>query len=277
MLRGRKVLSCRRSARPAAAEKPLPCEGRMSMLASVAVRILKSAGAKSAAAVILTLLPAWGYAQQAEIDRYVLYGGYTYFATPHLNLAERGFHLQAGVNLKTWLSAGFDYSTVSGHDSLTPNLLQPALQQELDGEIATLIALGQLPPGYQLSVVTNSDTQTFALGPQLEYRHFKPVTLFLRPSLGAVRQRATPRPSDPFAVVVVQQLLPSGSKLDWQGFYGVGGGFTWKATRHVGLRMQADAVYWNLYNDLLASGTWTVRYSVGPTFSFGHNIAAPAQ
>ena len=233
----------------------------------VAPRILKSLPA-----IILLLLPVLAVSQQTEIDRYVLYGGYTYFATPHLNLAERGFHLQTGMNLKPWLSAGFDYSVVSGHDSLSTNLLKASLQQQLDGEIQYLISVGELPPGYQLSVPTNSDTQTFALGPQLEYRHFKPVTLFLRPSLGAVRQRATPKPTDPFSTAVVQALVPSGSKLDWQGFYGVGGGFTWRATHHVGLRMQADVVYWNLYNDLLASGTWTVRYSVGPTFSFGRNI-----
>jgi hypothetical protein len=39
--------------------------------------------------------------------------------------------------------------------------------------------------------------------------------------------------------------------------------------------MQSDLVYWHLFNDLLQNGDWTVRFSVGPTFRFGKNIAAP--
>jgi hypothetical protein len=101
------------------------------------------------------------------------------------------------------------------------------------------------------------------------------VTLFVRPSIGAIRQRVTPHPTDAFSTAVVEELVPSGTKLDWQGFYGFGGGFDWYATHHFGLRMQSDLVYWHLFNDLLQNGDWTVRFSVGPTFRFGKNIAAP--
>jgi hypothetical protein len=215
------------------------------------------------------------HSQQADVSRYDLYAGFTGFETPELNLAERGFHLQAGENLRTWLSLGFDYSVVSGHNALTPNLLKTSLQQELGLEIDELIEAGLIPPSYQLVVPTNAFSQTFALGPQLTYRHLKPVTLFVRPSLGAIRQTVTPRPADPVASMVVAQLVPAGYKVDWTGFYGFGGGGEWNATRHFGVRLQADLVYWRLFNDLLANGTWTVRYSVGPTFHFGRNIAAP--
>ena len=171
---------------------------------------------------------------------------------------------------------GFDYSVVTGHNALTANLLTTSLRQELGLEIEELIEEGVIPPTYQLVVPLNTFSQTFALGPQLTYRHYKPVTLFIRPSLGAIRQKVTPRPTDPVATAIVEQLVPAGEKVDWTGFYGVGGGFDWNATKHIGLRMQTDVVYWRLFNDLLAHGTWTVRYSVGPTFRFGKNIASPA-
>jgi hypothetical protein len=221
-------------------------------------------------------LPGCLRAQQSEVERYDLYTGFTSFDTPHLNLTERGFNLQAGTNLRGWLSTGFDFAVVTGHSSLTPSMLKSSLQQEIDEELALLTALGELPPGYQLVVPTDSTSYTFAAGPQLAYRHFRSVTLFARPSLGAVRQTATPHvnPADPVATAIVAALVPSGQKTDWQGFYGFGGGLDWNATRHIGLRMQTDFVYWHLFNDLI-DGTWTVRYSVGPTFHFGRNILAP--
>lgn len=216
------------------------------------------------------------FAQQTDVRQYSIYNGFTYFETPALNLAEHGYHLQVGRNMKTWVAIGFDYSIVSGHNSLTPDVLKPALRTELEQEIEFLISIGQLPPGYQLVVPTDAFSQTFALGPQFEYRHYKPVTLFVRPSIGAIRQRVTPHPTDPFATQVVETLVPSGEKTDWEAFYGFGGGFDWYATRHFALRMQSDLVYWHLFDDLLANGGWTVRFSVGPTFRFRKNIAAPA-
>ena len=226
--------------------------------------------------LIVLLLSSQAFPQQSDVRRYDLYTGFSGFETPELNLAERGFHLQAGENMKTWLSVGFDYSVVTGHNSLTANLLETSLQQQLGLEIEELIAEGIIPPSYRLSVPLDTFSQTFALGPQATYRHFQPVTLFLRPSLGAIRQKVTPHPTDPVATAIVEQLVPSGQKVDWAGFYGFGGGVEWNATRHFGLRMQTDVVYWRLFNDLLANGTWTVRYSVGPTFRFGRNIVIPS-
>ncbi len=227
---------------------------------------------------VLTALPVIGpvttlHAQQRVIDRYDLYSGFTAFSTPHLNLTERGYNFQAGVNLRSWLATGFDFAYVTGHSSLTPSMLKPALAAQINQEIAALEAAQKLPPGYKLFVPTDSSTQTFAAGPQFSYRRWNYLTLFARPALGAVHQTATPHPNpaDPFALAVTQLLAPSGKKSDWQGFYGFGGGLDWNLTEHIALRTQMDLVYWTLFNDLL-NGNWTVRYSVGPTIRFGGNI-----
>ncbi len=236
---------------------------------SVRSRVLRYAGF-----VTLALFPAiTALAQQTEIHRYDIYAGFAGFDTPWLSLTQHGFHTQEGMNLRPWLSVGFDYSEGSGNNKLTPSVLKPALQQQLAAEIQGLIALGQLPPGYQLIVPTHAFSQTFAMGPQLAYRHWKPVTLFVRPSLGAIRQKVTPHPTDPFATAVIAQLVPAGYKTDWQGFYGFGGGLDWNASNHFAIRAQTDVVYWDLFNDLLAHGSWTTRYSFGVTYRFGRNIA----
>jgi hypothetical protein len=239
------------------------------------LRGLKSIGLFLGLLILLLPLmhPRSLFAQQTDVRQYDIYNGFTYFESPALNLAERGYNLQVGRNMKTWYALGFDYSVVTGHNSLTTSVLKTSLQQELNEEIEFLESIGELPPGYQLTVPTDAFSQTFAFGPQFEYRHLKKFTLFVRPSLGAIRQRVTPHPTDPFSTAVVEELVPAGTKLDWQGFYGFGGGFDWYATHHFGLRMQSDLVYWHLFNDLLQNGDWTVRFSVGPTFRFGKNIA----
>lgn len=223
----------------------------------------------------LVLLPALSAsAQQTDVQRFDAYVGFAGFETQELNLAQRGFHLQVGENPRTWFSVGFDYLAGSGHNTLAPNLLLPSLQQQLGAEIQALILAGVIPPTYQLVAPTNAASQTFAFGPQLAYRHYKAFTLFARPSLGAIRQKVTPRPTDPVATAIVAQLVPAGSKVDWAGFYGFGGGVDWNATRRFGVRVQNDLVYWRLFNDLLANGTWTDRFAIGPTFHFGGNIRA---
>ena len=68
------------------------------------------------------------------------------------------------------------------------------------------------------------------------------------------------------------QLAPAGHKTDWQGFYGVGGGFDILVSKHLALRVQADHVWDHLFNDLLKDGRWTTRFSIGPCFNFGGNI-----
>lgn len=225
-----------------------------------------SKGLLYAAAALLTAVPAFG--EQKYVTRFDVFAGYAYLNSPAIGLPEHGFQLQAGVRPKKWFSVGFDYSNVRGDLTLTPNLLPTALQQQLGAVLAAIA-----PPGYKLVVPAHSVSQTFSLGPQLAYRHFKTVTLFLRPSIGAIREVATPSPTDPIATAIAKQLVPSGRKQDWTGFYGFGGGFDLNFSKHVSFRVQADYVWDHLFNDILRDGRRTVRFGVGPCFNFGKNIA----
>jgi hypothetical protein len=208
-----------------------------------------------------------GHARAQEyVGRYDIYSGFTTLETPYRDLVQRGYHLQLGYNVRTWASLGFDYSISSGHNTITPNFLPLNLQQLLQQELGPAYALVAVP--------ANATTQTFAAGPQYQYRRFERATFFVRPALGAVRESATPRPKDPLNTAIVQQLVPSGHKTDWQGFYGFGGGLDLNATKHISLRMQTDVVYYHLFNDILRDGSWTVRWSVGPSFHFGRNVRA---
>ena len=211
-------------------------------------------------------------AQQDYVGRYDIYNGFAALVAPNVDLTTRGYHFQAGRNQKTWLALGFDYSVTTGHTSLTPNLLPPALQQQLAQQILALIQAGVIPPTYQVFVPVDSNTQTFAAGPNFNYRKFQRVTFFIRPSLGAVREAATPHPHDQVTAGIAQELVPSGKKTDWTGFYGFGGGYDLNATKHIAIRMQTDIVYFHVFNDLLKDGRWDFRWSIGPTFHFGGNI-----
>ena len=234
---------------------------------AVSLRLL--AAATVAVLVASPAMPT--QAQQSYVSRYDVYAGFADIDSPALGLNEHGFHVQAGMNPRRWLSFGGDYSKASGSQLLTTGLLPTALQTQINGAQAGFIALGLLPPTYHLAVPTDAFTQTFAFGPQLVDRHHSRFTLFLRPSLGALRERAVPHPADPFQAVIVKQLAPAGSKTDWTGFYGVGGGGEVGLSRHVGIRAQIDIVYNHPFNDILANGRWTFRYSVGPSLHFGSN------
>lgn len=94
-----------------------------------------------------------------------------------------------------------------------------------------------------------------------------------RPSEPCASAQLHSRP-DAFQKVIVAQLAPAGYKLDWTGFYGAGGGGELALTKHIGVRMQLDAVYNHPFNDILANGRWTFRSSVGTSFHFGRNTAA---
>jgi hypothetical protein len=222
--------------------------------------------------IALILLTSPAFAQQDYVTRYDLFTGYTYFNSPKVGLAEHGFHTQMGFRPKTWYSLGFDYSVATGSLTLTPDLLPTALQQSLAGQLGQLAAHGLLPAGYHLAVKSDSNTQTFTMGPQLALRRWKPVTLFLRPSLGAIRENATPTPSDAIATMIVKGLAPAGHKTDWTYFYGFGGGADFNFSKHFSLRVQADLVRDHLFNDILRDARGTIRFSVGPAFNFGRNI-----
>ncbi len=212
--------------------------------------------------------------QQTYVTQFDAFVGYAFLDSPAIGLFENGFQMQFGYRPRTWVSLGFDYSNSRGDLTLTPDLLPVPLQQQLAAELAALAAAGQIPPGYMLVVPASSVTNTFAAGPQLAYRHFTKFTLFVRPSLGAIHETATPKPRDPIAAAVAMQLAPSGKKTDWTGFYGFGYGVDILFTHHLGWRIQGDLVWDHLFNDLLRNGRWTTRFSTGPCFNFGRNIAS---
>jgi hypothetical protein len=177
------------------------------------------------------------------------------------------------LNPNSWLALGFDYSRLTGHTDITPNLLTTALQTQLGGQIAGLEAVGVIPPTYSLVVPFNATTETFAAGPQLMFRHWTPITLFVRPSIGAIHEDALLHGTDPVSNGIVAQLAPGGTKSDWAPFYGFGGGAEFNFGPHFSLRAQADFVHNHLFSDVLKESRNTVRLSIGPAVHFGPNRA----
>lgn len=220
-----------------------------------------------------TLFASVASGQQTYVTRYDVFAGYSYFRSPKISLTERGFHFQIGVRPTTWYSLGFDYSNVSGDLTLTPDLLTTNLQDRLRSQLTLLAAAGRLPAGYALSVPVDSRTQTFTAGPQLAYRRWKPITLFVRPSCGLIREVAEAMPADLIARGVVAQLSPEGEMKDWTPFFGAGWGADLNLTGNFAIRIQADYVWDHLFPDLLSDGRPTLRFSIGPAFNFGKNIA----
>ncbi|MGC9291667.1 MAG: hypothetical protein ACP5EP_02955 [Acidobacteriaceae bacterium] len=242
--------------------------------------------------MLVFLAGAAAQAQQSYVGRYDAYAGFADLESPALGLNQTGYHFQVGMNMRSWMAMGFDYTNADGTMILTPSELPAGpQQQEIYGYINACVPggtgippspgnpgclPGSLPAGYQLRVSTDSFLQEFAMGPVFNYRHFSRVTLFTHPSLGAFRIRATPHGTDPFALGVVYALTSgTGTKLDWTGFYGGALGMDYNVTKHLALRAQWDMVYQHPFNDILANGFWTERYSFGPNFQFGRNILSP--
>lgn len=221
------------------------------------------------------LLTSIAFGQQTYVGRYDVYTGFSYLSSPAINLGEPGFHTQVGIRPTHWYSMGFDFSTSNGTTALTPNMLNSSLQQQLApqlGQLQAMIKAGLLPANYKLSVPLDSSTQTYTMGPQLAFRHFKALTIFVRPDLGAMHETAKAHPGDPITKALIAQLAPSGTKEDWTYFYGFGGGVDINVTNHFSLRVQADFVRDHLFADLLNSRN-SVRVSIGPGFQWGRNMA----
>ncbi len=217
-----------------------------------------------------------GFAQQDYIARYSAYTAFSYLSTPSLNLTQRGFDGDLGVNLRPWLTLGADFSYQSGSASLLPGSLSSSAQAKL----APIIPL--LPPGFVLAVPYNTRTWTYEAGPQFNYRKEKNFTYFARPALGALHSGFTAQPGQCqqpqlhcqaiLTQVVAGLVGPSLGKSDTVVFYGFGGGVTWEATHNFGLRIAADYVRYNFFSDLLNGSRGTVRVTVGTKFNFGKNI-----
>lgn len=223
-------------------------------------------------ALTALLLAPMAFGQQDYIGHYDVYTGYMYLHSSLINLGESGFHTQIGTNPTKWYSLGFDFSAGAGDTTLVPSMLKSSLRQQIDAQLAPLKAAGIIPASYQPSVLAHSTSQSYATGPQLNYRHFKAVTLFIHPDLGAIHEAVAARATDTISKALVTRMAPSGTKTDWTYFYGVGGGIDFNVTRHVGLRVHVDLVRDHLFSDLLEARN-SVRFSVGPTFRMGRNIA----
>ncbi|MFZ3212626.1 MAG: hypothetical protein WA188_14040 [Terriglobales bacterium] len=214
--------------------------------------------------LVTTAIPS--FSQQTDIRQFVVFAGDTYLATPSLNLAQRGFDGDLGYNYRSWLSFGFDFGYYTGHSSLVPGELNPAF-------------LATLPPGFSTlvpAVPYNISTQTYEAGPQLNYRHLKKVTFFVRPALGALHANAKVKSAflaETDGLAAELCLVLSGcSKNDLVPFYGFGGGISWEITPHFGLRVTTDFAHYDFFSSLLNGGRNSVRVSLGPKFSFGKNI-----
>ncbi len=215
---------------------------------------------------LVSLFTLTASAQQDYVGRYDAFGAFSYMASPKMNLYQRGFNGEAGVNVTRWLALGFDYSVLNGNSSLLPKYLDPKIQAQL-APMAPLF-----PPGYQLYVPYSARTQTFSGGPQINFRHFKSMTIFVRPALGAIHENVQAKPIDPIQTAVVAALVPGGRKTDTTYFYGAGGGFDINASKHVTLRVGVDFVHTFLFKDFLAEARNSVRISAGPTFRWGGKV-----
>ena len=69
--------------------------------------------------------------KQEYVAQYSAFGAFSYLSTPSLNLAQRGFDGDFGVNVRSWLTLGGDFSYGSGSTSLLPNDLNAATQAKL--------------------------------------------------------------------------------------------------------------------------------------------------
>jgi hypothetical protein len=209
------------------------------------------------------LISCAAFAQQEYVSRYTAFAGYSYLNSPKLNLAERGFNAEFGVNVNRWLTFGADYSYFTGHSDIFPQNLTPALQLQL-----ALV----IPPGVVVVLPFDSITYTFTAGPQFSYRGAKWATFFARPALGGLHELATLKPNTPLTTLLVAQLVPGRKKSDLELFYGFGGGLELIASKHVGIQAAVDYVHVNLFQGFLASGRNSLRLSIGPTFRFGGNV-----
>ena len=208
------------------------------------------------------------FSQQTNIPQFSTFEAFSYLSTPSLNLVQRGFDGDFGYNWKSWLTLGFDFSVQNGHTTLLPNHLNVATQAKLAPYLPLFQQLG-IP----LAIPYNSTTYTYEGGPQFNYRHFKKVTLFARPALGAFHSTFNAKPNNPYIQQIVYGLLNGKtSTSDTVVFYGFGGGITWEITPNFGLRVASDLVHYDFFSNYLNGGRNSVRVVVGTKFSFGKNI-----
>jgi len=221
------------------------------------------------ALLILSSLPA--LAQQTDINRYTLFTGFDYMISPARNLTERGFESDFGVTVRPWLGLGADFGIlgdgiISGAGTIS------------GGETVYAPLLLQVPPPFgpidpnSIHVPIKSQTYTFAAGPQFYLRKWEKVTFFARPGFGGIHEKA----DIAFPASLAQLFgklgvpVPDAHQTDTTYFIGLGGGFDVNVSRKIGMRFAADWVNTHLFSNLLTQRQNYIRFSVGPTFRWGH-------
>jgi len=220
---------------------------------------------------ILFCLPA--VAQQSDVNRYTLYTGFDSMISPARSLTEYGFDLDFGVTVKPWMALGADFSAIgngitSGSGTINGNETIYALTLNAANAANPTV----VPPASAVNVPFKSTTYTFAAGPQFYLRKWKPITLFVRPGLGGIKESAdlTFPPGLPQLFQVLQIPAPSTHQDDTTWFVGVGGGCDFNLSHRVGLRVSVDYINTHLFSNLLTDRQNYVRFTIGPTFRWGH-------
>ncbi len=211
--------------------------------------------------MLFLCLPA--LAQQSDVNRYTLFTGLDYMISPARNPTERGFEGDFGVTVKPWLGLGGDFGAL-GSDVISG-------AGTINGSETIFVSL--LPPGTAslIKVPFKSTTYTFAAGPQFYLRKWEKVTLFARPGFGGIHEMANIDLSQVAPMLVLLGIpVPNSQQSDTQLFYGLGGGFDLNVSRKVGMRFAADWVNTHLFSNLLTPRQNYIRFSLGPTFRWGH-------
>jgi len=220
---------------------------------------------------IFVCLPA--VAQQTDVNRYTLYTGFDSMISPARSLTEYGFDLDFGVTVRPWLALGGDFGalgnniisgsgTINGTETVYAPVLNAAYAAKTPG----------VPPASAVNVPFKSTTYTFAAGPQFYLRKWQKITLFARPGLGGIHESA-----DLTFPVGLPQLLgalglpvPSTHQTDTTWFVGAGGGCDFNLSRRVGMRVSVDYINTHLFSNLLTDRQNYFRFTIGPTFRWGH-------
>jgi hypothetical protein len=219
-------------------------------------------------ALFLLLSAVACFSQQTDIRQFSTFQAFSYLTTPSLNLVQRGYDGDFGVNVRPWLTLGFDFSTQNGNSTLLPSKLNQPTQAQLAPFLPIFEQLG-IP----VAVPYHATTRTYEGGPQFNYRHFKKFTLFARPALGAFQASFTAKPNNPAIAELVSVLLAGKTtSSETVLFWGGGGGVTWEATPHWGVRVAADVVRYGFFQNLLSGDRYSVRVVMGLKYSFGKNI-----
>jgi hypothetical protein len=219
---------------------------------------------------LFVCLPA--VAQQTDVSRYTLYTGFDSMISPARSLTEYGFDLDFGVTVRPWLALGGDFGalgnsvingsgTINGSETIYAPALTAANQQN-----------PAVPLPGAVNVPFKSTTYTFAAGPQFYLRKWQKITLFARPGFGGIHESAdlTFPVGLPQLIAALQLPVPNTHQTDTTWFVGVGGGCDFNLSRRVGLRISVDWINTHLFSNLLADRQNYVRFTIGPTFRWGH-------